>query len=720
MRFNLKFLFFITLIYFGGSFQSFSQTKGLIVKPATGVGNPVLDPDGNGMVSKSDLGFVNNDEAESEIPFQRLTLPWIEPTHDLSKGPGCGFTDFVDDPTRYSSSYSYYEPINKNLMFRFRLGGYAPNSKGYSVLIDSDSKFGFTGDNADPNAVKGNPGFEFEILLATNFAVRLYNVDGNANPGNPLVEMPYTSHCQKSIAHSTTCDMDFFYDFFIPFDSITKYFPLVTPSTPLRMVANTVINPHTAIRNGGNSISDMSGIDDQAFGGNYDNMFQAFISQVEPVSADSISTGGFPPIKAPAPTVTSGIQTSSTSISGFTASSTDTTTITVYKNGISIGTVTVLPNTIAWTLTGISGLALNDEITATAQTTSTSLSNLSNTVIVGSICASPSIIFGCQSNKGISGTINNVAIGTTINIYNSNFSSIVGSTTTQDAAGKFVYSCNGNTNNCSSGKPCAVPLSGVLWAVVNTNCYITPYPFCVSGTASAISTISPTTVTSTTTIITSGLINGTTYLFKNRYLFATTTDGTFNFPTGTFAFGDTLIFRFMATGDCVSTSTVTRVVINKTEAPTVNGPILEGNNVLISGFSSEEAGTKIYIYVGGILIDSTTVNTFGTWSKTLTALSGGQIVSATAKHPTKTISDLSNQVTVLTRALPPTILGTYNEASTSVNGTVLSGTPAGSKIYLYVDGMLIDSTTTTAGLTWEVSGIPLGELYADGVLTATC
>lgn len=61
-------------------------------------------------------------------------------------------------------------------------------SKGYSILMDTDGKFGATGANADPNylasttGVNGNPGFEIAIVLETNFIIAIYNVDGTSTP----------------------------------------------------------------------------------------------------------------------------------------------------------------------------------------------------------------------------------------------------------------------------------------------------------------------------------------------------------------------------------------------------------------------------------------------------------------------------------------------------------------------------------------------------------
>ncbi len=89
------------------------------------------------------------------------------------------------------------------------------NSKSYSILIDTDGKFGNIGSNADPDYTLDNPGFEIEITLATNSGVYVYDVR-NATPNcTPVISYPGTTNYQKSIALSTACgDMDYFYDFF--------------------------------------------------------------------------------------------------------------------------------------------------------------------------------------------------------------------------------------------------------------------------------------------------------------------------------------------------------------------------------------------------------------------------------------------------------------------------------------------------------------------------
>jgi len=140
---------------------SYSQTPGLIYEPATGTGAAVLDPNGDGYTSASTSGFITDDQVESEIPYSSLIFPSVEPTSDLSAGPSCSFTDFVDQGDQ--DPVQAYLDSNGNWLFRMRMGKTAPNAKSYSILIDTDGLFGGSGPNADPQYSSANPGFEIEI-----------------------------------------------------------------------------------------------------------------------------------------------------------------------------------------------------------------------------------------------------------------------------------------------------------------------------------------------------------------------------------------------------------------------------------------------------------------------------------------------------------------------------------------------------------------------------
>lgn len=119
----------------------------------------------------------------------------------------------------------------------------------------------------------------------------------------------------------------------------------------------------------------------------------------------------------PAPVVNSPIFQGDSSISG-TSSSPNGTVIRVFRNGVYIGQTTVTGGT--WTLSGVSGLMLGDQITADATEFGKSTSNLSPPVIVGAISQQtpPPFVLGpyYQGENIIRGTSSSPD-GTIINVY---------------------------------------------------------------------------------------------------------------------------------------------------------------------------------------------------------------------------------------------------------------------------------------------------------------
>lgn len=87
-------VFLLLLILLSSALQS--QTPGMIVEPATGVSATILDPNGDGYVSATTVGFLGNDQINNELPWQTLIPAGSEPNSDVQNGPNCGFTDFVE------------------------------------------------------------------------------------------------------------------------------------------------------------------------------------------------------------------------------------------------------------------------------------------------------------------------------------------------------------------------------------------------------------------------------------------------------------------------------------------------------------------------------------------------------------------------------------------------------------------------------------------------
>jgi len=703
--------YFVVVIWFLSS-HLYAQTPGLIVKPAV-AGQSVLDPNADGYTSADNTGFSVSDETESEIPFVRLVLPNAEPTSDLATGPSCGFTDMVDNATSYSSAYTYLSGSG-NWLFRFRLGNYATNSKGYSILIDTDGLFGATGALKDPNYVTGNPGFEVEIILVTNFGVRLNDVDGTTTP-TLKTTLAYADYCQKSVALSANCsNPDYFYDFYIPFSTITTYFPSFTSSTSVRLVANTVISTLSALQGGP---SDIAGINDQAYAGNWSNAWTSVVDASLPTAPNNLS-GGFPPVRSVAPAVNSPLAVGGTSVSG-TSSEANGSVITVYVNGVSVGTTTVSGGT--WTLTGISALTLSAAVKATATATGKSVSYYSSIVTVGSTCSLvPSIT--CSSAKGIGGSgPSGAATGTTIKIYGPDAPGTLLLSTTTTASNTFLYNCAGGTTNCTGGGPNCIA-SGVFWVTAQESgkCESPKTTTVCIGTTGTASTpvITTNPILATTTSITGTATAGNTILlYIDNILTATTTatGGNWTFSSQVFTLGQVVSVQAVQVGACNSAS-ATRTVSETSTAPVVTGPIITGATS-VSGTSVEASGTTITIYKNGTSISTTTVDANGNWTKTgLTAFVGGDLIKATATATGEAVSAFSNTITVSSRSTAPAISGSYAEGAVTVSGT--SSAANGTTITVYLDGVSLGTTTVAAGA-WSLTGIGAFDLYPGGVLTAT-
>ncbi|MGW9684420.1 T9SS type B sorting domain-containing protein [Flagellimonas sp. 2504JD1-5] len=697
-----------------------------------------MDPNLDGYTSSSSLGFQSNDELESEIPF--IALPIIgdsEPDSDLASGPSCGFTDLVKSDNN-NTVYTYLDGGN-NLMFRFRLGGTANNSKGYSILIDTDQSFGSSGPNADPNYTVGNPGFEIEIVLMTNFGVGLFNIDGTTSAseiGDARTDRPYSDFAQKSIAFSEICgEDDYFYDFFIPFSDITTAFPGITTSTPLRMVGNTVIRPKEAM---GGSISDIGGIDDNL--GIPDELWEELINVFPPTSADDINSGTILYPRAECPDIDGPITVGTTFISG-TSTEIDGTTIEVFKDGISIGTTTVSSG--IWTLSPITTTAANEVFTASAMVSeatataagsspkSVSYSNCNETT-VGTSCTSPisgSTIFTISA-KGLCGDIGSAIPGAQIRVYfegsllipNTGSSNYAGGEVFANADGSWFWKCNTNNSGCTSGNNCGFALDGFyeITQEVSGSCESDAVEYC-AGTATTSTTPVfanlPVLNTSTSITGTAG-VDATVTLFIDDVEQASTTatGGNWSFtvatlPKGTLMEGEIITAKAIETGSCAAMANTT--VGGQSSAPIITGEYSSSTGSIgaINGISSEK-GASINIYTSsttpvtiGTSAGTGIVQPNGNWTVNA-SIPVGIYVAAAATNSGKSQSQLSNEIQVFDQTTDASLSVTTSpirEGDSSISGT---GTP-GNLVFLYLDGIIVDETlffTTVDGSgNWTIS-----------------
>ena len=764
----LRLLHTLVVLLLAGSLSGFSAwaqtpTPGIIFKPATAgkPGGDILDPNGDGYVSATPVGFTaaaGDLGAQSEIPYKYLPQRvMVEPNADLRVGPSNKFTDFADVPGG-GNSVGFYVDGSNNYMFRFRLGGSAPNSKGYSIAIDTDNKFGFSGPNADPNAVAHNPGFEMEILLASNFGVRLYNIDGTASPtgtgpDNSLIELPYASYAQKAVAATANGgNLDVFYDFYVPLATIQTYFPAFTLNTPLRLVANTIIAPHSVTHY--QNISDVAGVNDAAYS-DPDNAFIDLITNATPTSGGTVpaTTGNNIPARSTLPVVNSPILSGATSVSG-TSVEVAGTVITVYVNGSALGTTTTVQANGIWTLTGITPLVTGALVKATATATGKSMSDFSNEVQVGPTpaCATAAPSIGCSSDRGIVGT---AIPGATVYLRYPN-GALVGLTDGQKAlaanpviansTGFFIFTTQGGNTNCTTGQPNALQGTYLIsQATTPTSCESEGTQVCINAVTTAtpvITTANPITP-STTTIAgtaTSGAVV-TLYVDGSRYSSVPATGGNFTFTGAnlpTLTSGRILAFSAVTNANTCVSATVTRNVVapRTVVPPMVSSPLYTGGTT-VGGTSVEAPGSTITLttYAAGNGTGTptgtytATVQPNGSWSVTVPALAVNSSVKATVTPTDYQTSGFSNVVPVLMRTSSvPVITGTYTERGASVSGT--SAAPVGSIITVYEDGYplinpatgAILTTTVQSGGVWTLSGLSASPtapaFYAGGVLTA--
>jgi Secretion system C-terminal sorting domain len=752
MKLLFKIVVFFLLVFINTN-TSFAQLKpGFINRTSTSVsGRAVLDPNSDGYTSLTTSGFaLPNDNATSEIPFNGIYTYSAEPGGDLNTGPTGGFSDIVQDANNIGF-YQYLSPAS-NWLFRFRLGSIVAGAKGYSVLIDTDGKFGPSGANADPNyipstsATSGNPGFEIEIVLETNSRIAIYNVDGNTSP---ILVTSYTNWqdmSQISLALSNYGGTpDFFYDFYVPFSALQAAPFNLTTSTSIRLTATTVSNPGPAM---GGVKSDIYGTD----GDNYEDPneeYEDFIDGQPP----TFPGGGTNPRCTKAPIVNGSYGAGVNTITGtWTKSnltgSANIATITVYKNGSLVGTITNVSSGSTWSLAGIN-VANGDLITAKAQSTGETLCKVSNSVFVSTCTpantsSSTAAVFGaCVNNRrGMSGTkLTNVVVK--IYSFSAGLSTLFATDGTPTSPSTFnisygapslvantTWEYNG-ANNSGSADPCSggpndIPNgSYYITATEPTKCESAPiWGSCVNLTATATPVITQTNVYSgNTTISGTAVANAIVSLYVNGFFRAsvTATGGNYSFANVVLNIGDVVGVMAQGTGLCVS-SFVNRTVTCFTSTPSIDADV---NNQVevglpITGKSGSPAGSTIRVYnvTGNILVATVLVQSNGTWSSTPYMAVASTSYYANAQNGSCALSANSTNVSALantSNARCGSINTPVAAGATSVSGT-LSNAIANTILKLYQDGVLINSTTTSTS-SWTITGIAGSSIYANGVLT---
>ncbi len=730
-------LLFFTLFISLFSSQAHSQTKGLIFEPASGGGAAVLDPNGDGYVSQTTAGFINNDNAESEIPYVAFVFPGAEPTSDINNGPNCGFTDFVDSGTE-DPALTFVDAGN-NWLFRMRMGSALPNAKSYSVLVDTDGLFG----PADPDYSADNPGFEIEIVLATSFGVFVYDV--NTPNCSPVISYPGNTNYHKAIAHSEICgQLNYFLDFFVDFADLNTQFG-ITSATPVMLAIvdnmaadkSTICNP--------NSASDIGGVDDSC--GSLSACLTQIINNQNPCSPNDLLLG-LCGDKSDCPGINGPISVNDISVSG-TSSEADGTSIELFINGVSAGTTTTSGGT--WTITGLT-LNSSDSITANALAPGESISDSDcNLNIVDAVCTPPVFTaLECSAGKAFEGT---GIPGAFITIYYENgltpsnpqsgniFTAGAPYNTIQvDGTGTWLWRClaGGQTLSCTAGgAPCIPDGAYRITQTLPGQCESDPVWICVGGlVATETPLVSTSPITSLTTTI-SGTMPApdnvvdtvTLFMYINGGLYDTTTTtvgGLWSFSGLQLNACDTINFQALRTGTtqkCISALTIDFIVEGGTsEPPVITGDYCTATTISsVSGTSVEPEGTIIQVYENGSPVgDPALVQANGTWEANVgISISPGNTITAIA---TSTISCESSSLPSAgvdvfqqsTNAVAITTAPVF-EQSSSISGT---GTD-GDVITLLVDGFPVaGASAVVSGGVWTISGLQFYDLYLLGEVTA--
>ncbi len=698
-----------------------AQSPGLIVRPAGGNGITALNPDGNAYSSASTAGFLLNDILESKIPFKVVPPAISEPTGDLATGPSGGFTDIVQ---YVDGSGFYLFKDATNIFFRLRIGNIINGSKAYSVLIDTDAKMG----SSDPNYVApsgngpGNPGFEYEVVLQTNFQVAVYNIDGTATPGVPVATYPLPTHSQISVALSTDGNNpDYFYDWYVPVTAIGS--PL-----SVRFAVTTVTSPNSALQG---TRSDIYGVNDASYASTA--AAWSMVAQAQPEINLSTFTGVNATCTS-APMLTGSIATgTSVSVSGswtrLESTKPSTATVTLYKNGSPSGT-TVVTTGNTWSII-VPTIANGDVFYAKAQATGESQCLQSNQLTASSCLTLPATpVLSCASLKGISGSMPagaTVAVyavpTTTASPFSNQLSSISNLTYPGGGFAFYTNGCSGGTNNVVAGSYMVVSQ--------NSGCISAPVFVCISSGSSGIppavatnslavsSALTPSSTTVNGTGATTGdilrlFINGT------YHSSITATGSAFNFTGVSFKTGDQIKIYSQTGSGCITQSNAFGISCY-VDPPAIklnsSGNLLTGQT-MISGIASPGASVQLYkgIFPSGATVGSlVTAGSGGSWSATVPALAAAETYYAIQTSAGCT-SAASSAATVLTPSVCPAISGTYSDVSAGVSGTMPSSFTG--TIRLYLDDALIGSQSITGATSWNIA-VPANTLYYNGILKAT-
>lgn len=737
-----------------------AQSPGLIIKSATGTGTTILDPNNDGYASATTRGFVGSDAdtSKTEIKFRAIKPVYYESINDLLRGPSGGFSDLV---SASDSTNSFVYCDGTNMIFRQRLGNFIPGAKSYSILVDTDGKFGYSGANADPgytapgNGKIGNPGFEFEICFQSNFRVAVYNVDTAGKVVLKYSNTPVTDYSQVSVALSyVSGNPDYFMDFYVPMSQLG-----INANTSLRFASTTVMSPLPAL---GGPISDIFGYGSFT---DYMDALTKVITYETPVTPTTLNQSTYIPVCTQAPAVNTPV-VGNTSVSGtwtrLDAAKSNTAKIYLYRNGSLLDSTTAT-SSAGWTIS-VPSIASGTTFYARAKASGEGNCFSSATVTAIKCNGTPSAraTVSCASAKGIDGKYN--AANSRVRIYQnvipgagglssftlfadsavapSNFSSVTSPFVLQDNSTK-AFKCDGTDGNgnpgsisnsaCSGGTTSDMPANTALAVTVQEpgKCESMPLFICPNGTTTAMPTI-------TSALYPGAAITGVAVAnsYMRLYVDSVLRDAVYADGSGNYSFsnpalvsGDKVeVFAQSSATTCVSTS-ATGSVSAYTTPPAITtdnaGYVMPGATSL-AGTSTEVDNTTLYLYKkasGTTTYLGATTITSGAWTmSSIPATTSGDVYLATQKNPLGMLSDTSNLAYV--PSATTTSCASFGSSSYAANVTSVSGTVSPSltngKVYLYIDGALADSASSvTSSFTISTNTTTFNRLYAGATITLT-
>ncbi|MFE3867695.1 beta strand repeat-containing protein, partial [Flavobacterium sp. LS2P90] len=736
---SIKISLFIAFLFFLSFGTVTGQTPGLITTPASAPGNSVLDPNGDGYTSANTSGFISDDQIESEIPYRSLVFIKVEPNGDLYAGPNCGFTDFVDEGDE--DPIQQYIDANGNWMFRMRMGKSSPNSKSYSILIDTDGLFGGSGPNRDPQFSSSNPGFEIEIVLATNFGVFVYDV--NNAKCTPVISYLGTTNYQKSKALTNNCgDPDYFYDFFVKMSDLTTTFAAATPapvtinaSTPVRMavVDNMAANKSTICNL--SSASDVAGVDSSC--GSLNNCLTDLIDNYTPCPAGQVCQD-----RTTCPAINGPIYTANTTITGTSTEVSGTLiTVSVYaSDGVTLlrtGTTTTTGTT--WTinvsvLSPSGTLATGQIVRATAKAIGkgTSIDNCSEKTVLGAPCtiAAPTSITRTNGDKDMIVNYATLTGVVTINVYNAD-GSLWKTLTTGNVTSNQALLNNGTPTANGSKVP-----DGTYYATVTLQGCTSPrLEVCLGSYISNPPAVSSPLTAGETTISGTGQIGFNIIVYADGVQIATqnnlsTTNWSVTVPALTACQVITAKQNSISdvrtnNGFCNSAPSNSVTVTRIAATPTITTFSCVASPFAARGTSSEN-GATITLYqpnsAGTIVGTGTVIG--GSWSIVPTVSSGTIVAKINGTSCVLTSADSAPVTYTRQSSTTAYTIGITapTEGQSFVTGTISGGTyPV--KITLYEDGSPIVNTSAVpytvdvnAAGNWTVNGLSPNDLYVGGII----